>query len=293
MNHALLAILAAAAFGCAAVQGGAEPDQTQAAQTQTNETQNTETQATGTRATETRAIETHTEPAGIPPSDPDSNLLADPSFESIDATPWRTFAGRSPAWVGFTIDDDRALHGQRSLLITLDSSDPDQPDATAVHGAYQQLRPRGLPRYMSGAYFVESWERGATNQYLQIVVIVQSPYPRPRGFSYSSMQVAVPLAGVTEDPIRIANRRFLIDCPPEPPVGEWVYFEHDIHELLESLWGVRPEQFSFVRVFVEARYDNRNTDRDPARALVRFDDIYLGPNPRRPTAADDDDTDDG
>jgi len=219
--------------------------------------------------------------AGVGPVDPGTNLLEDPSFELVDNSPWLTFAGRSRAWVQYTIDAERAIHADRSLRISIDSEDPDQPGVTAVHGAYQEPRPGELPRYISGFYRVDAWERGAVAQYLQVVLIVQAPWPRPRGFSAPSMQIAVPLAGVRDDPIRIRNRRFFIDCPPEPVVGEWVFFEYDIHGLFESLWGVVPERFEFVRAFFEARYDNRRPGDAPARAVVRFDDVYLGTESRR------------
>lgn len=209
----------------------------------------------------------------------DSNLFANPSFEDGTESPWFNYAERTPNWAPFSVVEG-GYNSDRASLLDLDSDDPDQPAQRIIHGVIQETPAPEFPRYISGAYKVDEWERGTTNQYLQLVVIVWNAKTLPKGFRLPNYQIAIPLAGITQPPFRMLNRRFVMGCPEEPAVGEWVEFEYDIQLQFEREWGLTPSDYEYLRVFFEVRYDGRADDEPRALAHVRFDDLYLGPESR-------------
>jgi hypothetical protein len=71
----------------------------------------------------------------------------------------------------------------------------------------------------------------------------------------------------------------------EPESGRWVYFERNVRQDFEELWGSAPEGFSYIRILFEVRYDDKPRGSDEVKADVFYDDLYVGPagaNPNRP-----------
>ncbi len=232
-------------------------------------------------------------PATASVFEPDENLLADPSFEERGgvgaedgASEWWSFHERSPdSWGPFEITDERARSGDRSARLVVDSGQSD--GAARVYGVVQEVRADRCPQYLSGWYRVEGWERTAPKQYLQAVVIVWDPARMPGGVRANNYQLALTLAGVDAPPLpNVVNRRFVVSGPVEPRQGEWVFFEIDLIAAFEREWGIRPDEFAYLRVFFEARYDERKPG-ESARATVYYDDLYLGDESRAAEAAED------
>jgi len=216
---------------------------------------------------------------------PETNLFTDPSFERYQrgepGQPWRDFAETNPkAWSEFEISSERARDGEKSVLLAMDSDV--EGGGQRVHGVYQEVESKVLPRYISGWYRVEDWERGTKKQYLQLVLIIWNAWERPKGLTVPNYQVAITLAGVDEQPLHYMNRAFEIDGPLEPVEDEWVFFQYDLHELFDKHWGVLPTGYDYVRVFFEVRYDGRLTVDSACKANVYFDDLYIGDEPRTP-----------
>ncbi|MEZ6243915.1 MAG: hypothetical protein R3B57_12835 [Phycisphaerales bacterium] len=215
--------------------------------------------------------------------EPDDNLLKNSSFEDGDA-PWWSFHDRSPdTWGAFTLTDQQAHAGNRSARLAVDPGEA--TGAARVWGVVQEVKADRCPEYLSGWYRVEGWQRGTKKQYLQAVVIVWNPKVMPEGVHAGNYQVACTLAGVDESPLpHVVNRKFIVTGPVEPVQGEWVFFELDLSKAFEEQWGIRPEGFEYLRVFFEARYDDRAAGEQP-RATVYYDDLYLGDHSRADEAA--------
>lgn len=209
----------------------------------------------------------------------DSNLFANPSFEDDTESPWFNYAERTPNWAPFAITEP-GHRSDHSALLDLDSDDPDQPAARIIHGVIQECPAPTFPRYISGTYHIDQWERGTTNQYLQLVVIVWNARTKPKGFNLPNYQIAVPLAGIANPPFSMLNRKFVMGAPQEPTTDEWIEFEYDLEQLFNDQWGLTPTNYDYLRVFFEVRYDGRTEDEPRALAHVRFDDLYLGPESR-------------
>jgi hypothetical protein len=147
----------------------------------------------------------------------------------------------------------------------------------------QEVAPEEFPELISGYYRVENWVKGTPKQYLQFVVIA---FDVPNlSLSYPNHQMRYPLAGISEEPFGIGNAFFVFLGKEEPVTGEWVYFERNIREDFEELWGAVPEGFSKLRILFEVRYDEKEAGLTPAEADVYYDDLYMGPaseNPNRP-----------
>lgn len=202
------------------------------------------------------------------------NLLPNPSFEA-GRTPWWSFAGPDrPNWADFSVVTDRAHSGQSSARLDLTSED--YHEDSRIYGAVQELTPGTLPRRLAGWYRVENWQRGASRQYLQVVIVVWNAQNLRRG--KGNMQISYVLAGITEPPFAIMNRSFEFLGPKEPEEGRWVRFEQDLHADFLKHYGAVPEGFSSLRVLFEVRFDGRNPSTDAeARAKVWYDDLYIGP----------------
>lgn len=217
----------------------------------------------------------------------EGNLFEDWSFERYtkrdpESMPWFHMARRNwrryPGWVPFEITELRAHTGARSAFLHVNSAAQDGP--TRIHGVVQDLDVGHMPRYVSGWYRVENWRRGATRQYVQVVAIARGGQVMPEGFEEApNVQTAMVLAGVDEPPVELSNRRFHFAGPLEPDEGEWRFFEFDLRQVFQDLWGVVPDDLDGVRVFFEARYEYRGGG-TPAQMDVFFDDLYLGDESR-------------
>lgn len=207
-----------------------------------------------------------------PEPSPAVNVFENPGFEQ-GREPWFSLAGpERPYWADFEVTTEQAHSGEHSAVLRVSSVD--FPLHTRVYGALREFRGGPLPAKVSGWYRVDDWNRGADNQYVQVVVAVTKAkgLPRPQ----EPKQIAYVLAGLDHDPFPIRNRRFVFEGPREPKQGEWIHFEFFIRDDFERYWGAVPDEYATLRVFFEGRFDKRTKDDDVARANVYFDDLYLG-----------------
>ena len=207
------------------------------------------------------------------------NLFLNPSFEEGDA-PW--FSLVTPGWgTPFAVSQEVAHSGRNSGLLKMRAAPED--GGTQVFGLIQEITPSQFPEFLSGYYWVDNWTRGTDKQYLQFVVIAAGATNLHDQFN--NYQIRYPLAGISEDPFPIANADFIFVGTGEPVEGRWVYFERDIRQDFEKVWGAVPKGFSKLRILFEVRYDGKAPGSGPAAADVYYDDLYLGPkkaNPNRP-----------
>ena len=205
--------------------------------------------------------------------DSQPNLLVNGSFEQ-GRDPWYDFQRPDkPYWGTFEVSDAQAVDGRHSLLLRLDSAD--FPGPIGIAGAAQDVAVAALPRTLSGRYRVDSWERGARAQYIQLVVMAfgASNFPELN----ASAQLALVLAGIDRPPFRIDNRRFVFTGPLEPELGRWIPFEFDLHQQYEQHWEKVPAEIANLRFFAEARFDGfARAEGRRARARVYFDALRLG-----------------
>jgi len=203
---------------------------------------------------------------------PVGNLFENPSLEE-GREPWFSLASpERPYWADFDVTREQAHSGAHSAILRVRSEG--YTHHTRVYGLLRELEGGPLPKKVSGFYRVESWRRGAARQYIQVVVAVKgapvfSPPEQPK-------QIAYVLAGIEEPPFRILNRRFQFHGPREPVQGRWIRFEFSIARDFQRLWGATPDDYDTLRVFFEARFDQRRSYRPPVYADVYFDDLYLG-----------------
>jgi hypothetical protein len=168
---------------------------------------------------------------------------------------------------------------QKCAQLVLTGESPHAP--SEVWGVVQDVEgSRELPAVLRGRYFVENWVRGTDKQYIQAVLNIWTKElsgdvgaRAPRGIP---VQIAFVLAGVTEVPFVIKNRKFVFAGPKEPKVGEWVEFEFNLRYECEKQWGFLPKEITGFRVLFEARFDGRKKEEEGSRATVYFDDLYVG-----------------
>ncbi len=210
-----------------------------------------------------------------------NNLLQNPSLETQPLTAWHDLAERSPTWHPFTLSSTEAHTGTHSAQLTINNTITTSENPAAILGIIQNLKPTSptLPTTIAGHYKVTNWTRATKDQYLQAVIMCARPSNNPAGTNYPTFQLAIPLAGISEPPFKIGNRKFAFDphnTPPlEPQLNEWIPFEFNLHDLYEHHWGFIPENSTEYKVFFEVRYDNKQPDEHPT-ATVYFDDLYLG-----------------
>jgi hypothetical protein len=212
------------------------------------------------------------------PLEGQANLFHNPGFES-GREPWCSLhAEEVPS---FEVTQDFAHSGTSSAYLQMRV--PAEEAGTAkVFYLVQEVTPQDFPELISGYYRVENWVKGTPKQYLQFVVIafdVTNLTP-----AYPNYQIRYPLAGISEEPFAIGNAFFVFLTKEEPKTGEWVYFERNIKQDFEQLWGAAPEGFSKLRILFEVRYDDKQAGA-ASEADVYYDDLYMGPaseNPNKP-----------
>ncbi len=200
------------------------------------------------------------------------NLFANPSFEE-GVEPWISLT--TAAWgKPFSVSQMQARGGANSALLELRS---EEGGAARVYGVVHEIEPEEFPEVLSGYYYVDRWERGTPKQYLQFVVIVFEASNIPRGAGVATNhQIRYILAGAERQPIQIGNARFVMVGTGEPEQGRWVYFERNIRQDFQELWGAVPEGFAKLRILFEVRWDDRQPSDDPSAADVYYDDLYIG-----------------
>lgn len=208
------------------------------------------------------------------------NLFLNPDFEG-DEQPW--FSMTTEAWgPSFEVIGESAAHdGNRSALLEMRAGS--EAAGAKIFGVVQEIMPDQFPEVVSGYYRVDDWTRGTEKQYMQFVVIVFEASNTP--VTAPNHQIRYLLAGIDEPPFDITNARFVFVGTDEPVTGQWVYFERNIRDDFQELWGAVPEGFSKIRILFEVRYDDKTVGLGEVKADVFYDDLYVGPaaaNPNRP-----------
>jgi hypothetical protein len=236
-------------------------------------------------------------PAGTPlpgacvpqvPPEGQANVFHNPGFES-GREPWCSLhLGEVPL---FEVSQDYAHSGQSSALLRMRVPAAEEGNAKVFY-LVQEAMPQQLPELISGYYRVESWLKGTPKQYLQFVVILcRKSDTLDCGLGATNLpgdynhQIRYILAGISEEPFAISNARFVFLIKEEPAQARWVYFERNIKQDFQELWGAVPEGFDKMRVLFEVRYDDKVAGTTPAEADVYYDDLYMGPaseNPNQP-----------
>ena len=206
---------------------------------------------------------------GGQPAPTSGNQFTNPGFEE-GRDPW--FALKPP---DFILSEDQAHAGDASALLEFQASQSEE--GTKISYLVQEIQPEEFPEVLSGYYRVDNWEKGTRKQYLQFVVIVFGAANLPG--ELSNHQIRYILAGIDSPPFGIDNAHFIFDSKEDPPVGEWVKFEHNVREDFVRLWGAAPEGYANIRVLFEVRYDDKSPEEGPIRADVYYDDLYFGPAP--------------
>lgn len=212
-----------------------------------------------------------------PSFSPENNLFLNAGFESTtadgtpDPSPWTTLSGDS----GFVISDDHAHTGTSSALLHMD--DPVDAEGGKVYYLVQEVTPEDFPDYLEGYYRVENWNRGTAKQYLQFVVIAFSPTNFP---DYAqNYQIRYPIAGIGWQPFELRNAYFEFLNTDDPVEGEWVKFSAPIRDDFKRLWNAVPEDFEYLRLLFEVRWDSKVAGDGAPTADVYYDDLYIGPAP--------------
>ncbi len=226
------------------------------------------------------------------PLEGQANLFHNPSFEE-GGDPWCSLHPGEE--VSFEVSQDFAHSGESSAHLQMRVPAEEEGGAKVFY-LVQEVKPEEFPELMSGYYRVENWIKGTPKQYLQFVVIACREVERDGALVHCgagatnlpgeySHQIRFPLAGISEEPFQINNAFFVFIGKEEPVTGEWVYFERNIKQDFEELWGAVPEGYEFLRILFEVRYDDKQAGSVPAEADVYYDDLYMGPaseNPNQP-----------
>jgi hypothetical protein len=216
-------------------------------------------------------------PSSVPASSP--NYFLNPGLEEGEG-PW--FSLTTSAWgTPFRLSEAAAHSGQHSALLEMRASR--EAAGTTVFGLVQEVSPKDFPEVLSGYYRVENWKRGTSKQYLQFAVIVWQADNLPGG--YENHQIRYPLAGISAPPFLLRNAKFIFTNTEEPVSDQWVYFERNLRQDFQEVWGAVPEGFSKIRVLFEVRYDGKAAGSGEVKADVYYDDLYIGPADENPNTA--------
>jgi hypothetical protein len=209
-----------------------------------------------------------------PSPDDSGNLLRNPGFEQGESH-WEWLSW-SKGWAPFDISTGRRHGGDRALHLPVTSRG--DPRRTIVWGVMQEITvPEEFPECMDGWYLVSKWERGTRKQYLQAVLI--SDMKTDGG---ADKQIRMMITGMDEPSYRLSNARYYFADPRKPvtpPLSEWIYFQLAPRDWFLDAWGELPPAGSRLRVFYEARFDDRDPEEEVV-AQVYYDDVYLGPRAR-------------
>jgi hypothetical protein len=222
------------------------------------------------------------------PPEGQANLFHNPGFES-GRQPWCSLHLGEVA--PFEVSQAFAHSGQSSAYLRMRVPAEEVGNAKVFY-LVQEVKAKAFPELISGYYRVENWVKGTPKQYLQFVVILcrqgaagDCALGATNLAGENNHQIRFPLAGISEEPFQIGNAFFVFLTKEEPRTGEWVYFERNIKQDFQQLWGAVPEGFDKMRVLFEVRYDDKQAGPSPAEADVYYDDLYMGPaseNPNKP-----------
>lgn len=196
------------------------------------------------------------------------NQFSNPGFED-GSDPW--YALKPP---DFILSERETHSGDASALLEFRANESE--DGAKISYLVQEIQPSEFPEVLTGYYRVDDWQKGTRKQYLQFVVIVFGATNLTG--DYSNHQIRYLLAGIDSPPFAIDNAHFIFDSKEDPPIGEWVKFEHNVKEDFIRLWGAIPEGYEKIRILFEVRYDDKSIGEGPVAADVYYDDLYFGPN---------------
>lgn len=198
------------------------------------------------------------------PIESQANLFLNSGFESGE-DPWFVL---SPPM--FEVTQKLSHSGQSSALLQMKVSP--ETVGTKVYYLVQEIAPQEFPEFLSGYYRVEKWTKATSKQYLQFVIIVFGANISP---GFPNHQIRYTLTGINKDPFDAAYAFFVHIGEEKPTIGQWVYFERNIKQDFQNLWGTVPEGFSKIRVLFEVRFDDKEAGTSP-EADVYYDDLYIG-----------------
>jgi len=222
------------------------------------------------------------------------NLLANPGFEA-GSTGW-THMG-TQAWGAFDIVGEPVHSGTQAALLSVVTTPDAYKTKSKVFGVVQEIRretlPGGFPETLSGWYYVKDWSKSVptTDMYLQVVVIVWGD-PRtgalcniPDPSKATNYQIRFYLKGLEKPAFTLTNAKLSFEGRGQPTPGSWVRFEIPVRKRFQELWGVVPDNYEFLRVLFEARWDNK-VDGSEVASHVLYDDLFFGygASPETPVA---------
>jgi hypothetical protein len=200
------------------------------------------------------------------------NLIVNPGFEEGDKG-WQWLQW-SKGWAPFQISRSKARSGSSSALLPVRSEGESR--STIVWGVVQELSVgEDTIDCLEGHYYVDDWERGAANQYIQTVIIDLS-----KKLDNGNAQVRYILSGMDRPPYNLGNAHYVFVDPGKkkvPTQKKWVLFTINPASDFKRLWGYEPVKGHRLRVLFEARFDNHMKMDRQAAADVYYDDLYLGP----------------
>ncbi|HEU4759596.1 MAG TPA: hypothetical protein VFT91_06385 [Dehalococcoidia bacterium] len=195
-----------------------------------------------------------------------SNVFGNPGFED-GRDPW--FSLKAPDFELANV----AHSGQNSAHLMM--RDGPETAGAKVYYLVQEVNPTEFPEVISGYYRVDNWVKGTPKQYLQFVAIVFGAENRPPEFP--NHQIRYLLAGISEDPFKINNAKFVYLSKDEPVQGEWVPFKVNVKQDFQDLWGAVPVNYERIRLLFEVRFDDKIPNIGAPEADVYYDDLYFGP----------------
>jgi len=203
------------------------------------------------------------EPSPVPAT---QNVFGNPGFEE----------GRDP-WFSLKPPDfelaDVAHSGQNAAYLNM--RDAPETAGAKVYYLVQEVKPTEFPEVISGYYRVDNWVKGTQKQYLQFVAIVFGAENRPPEFP--NHQIRYLLSGISEEPFKINNAKFVFLTKEEPVQGEWIPFKVNVKQDFQDLWGAVPVNYERIRLLFEVRFDEKVPGVGTPEADVYYDDLYFGP----------------
>jgi len=234
------------------------------------------------------------EPVANPPvaaPQPTGNQLHNPGFEDKLAVGFMNVGDgwgfiRGTRWIGFEVVDQPIHSGRHAARLLLSWQPGDREQPISAQGAIQEISPPRCPDRLAGWYRVDHWENQSdqTLLYLDVAVAAVGD-PRARDIvipddpelhpDLDNYQIRYYMAGLTEpyDPVLNMRTKLVREGPPE--LGEWVYFDFPIKADFQELWGAVPADFSFLRVFFEVRWEEKE-EGAALRADIYYDDLFFG-----------------
>lgn len=203
---------------------------------------------------------------------PERNFIVNPGFEEGDLA-WQWLAW-SKGWAPFKISGKKSRSGTSSAH--LDVRSKGETRSTIVWGVVQEITlSTGAPDCLEGYYFVDSWERGALKQYIQVVIIDLSKKHRA-----GNAQMRYIISGVDKPPYNLSNAHYVFVDPEKkttPEKKRWVRFTINPASDFKRFWNYIPPAGHRLRLLFEARFDGKKPGSPDVKTGVYYDDLYLGP----------------